>query len=111
MDVLVGEKSNLLITDSMSTRIKKCVCSILSTGGCGLLTDKTQIAEALNKNPNWNDFSFVLQEIENSAKYNGPEHLSNHYKSTGPPDTSVMNPNDWVAYVGNIIKKCFLNSK
>lgn len=112
-DLLVGEKPNLLIADSISTWIKKCVCSVLSTGGCGLFTDKTQIAEALNQNPDWNDFSFVLQEFENSVNFNRsePEHFRNHYKSTDPLDTSVMNPIEKLAYFGNIIKKCFLNSK
>lgn len=64
--------------------------------------EKTEISEVLNKNPRWNDLSFVLQEIEESAKYNGPEHDS---KSTA--DTSLLSENELIAYLGNIFKKCF----
>lgn len=97
-----GERPNLLLTDSASSWIKNCVCSILSTGGCGLFMEKTEISEVLNKNPRWNDLSFVLQEIEESAKYNGPEHDS---KSTA--DTSLLSEFQLIAYLGNIFKKCF----
>lgn len=65
--------------------------------------EKTEISEVLNKNPRWNDLSFVLQEIEESAKYNGPEHDS---KSTA--DASLLSEIKIIAYFGNIFKKCFL---
>lgn len=64
--------------------------------------EKTEISEVLNKNPRWNDLSFVLQEIEESAKYNGLEHDS---KSTA--DTSLLSEIKLKAYLGNIFKKCF----
>lgn len=64
--------------------------------------EKTEISEVLNKNPRWNDLSFVLQEIEESAKYNEPEHDS---KSTA--DTPLLSQIELIAYFGNIFKKCF----
>lgn len=63
--------------------------------------EKTEISEVLNKNPRWNDLSFVLQEIEESAKYNGPEHVS---KSTADVSLSQI---ELIGYLGNIFKKCF----
>lgn len=64
--------------------------------------EKTEISEVLNKNPRWNDLSFVLQEIEESGKYSGSEHDS---KSTA--DTSLLSKNQLIDYFGNIYKKCF----
>lgn len=64
--------------------------------------EKTEISEVLNKNPRWNDLSFVLQEIEGSAKYDGPEHDS---KTTA--DIPLLSEIKLIAYFGNILKKCF----
>lgn len=108
--LVVDEKSHLLISNSTISWMKKCVCSILSTGGCGIFIEKTQLAEAVNTNPSWNDLSFVLQEIEKWAQDSEPEHVSNLYKSNGQ-ETSVLNPNKLVNYLQNVLKKCFLNSK